>query len=549
MWGIARWRDLTAGDTPHYFAKANDWARLLRVDPLWSPLYLIYYGSLQWVLPDPITVTVAHRLLIVAMVDVLVLALLRRLLPHGLAWLLAAWFALLPIDFDTLYEVHLFAAVPTLAAALVVAHLPGHRGRAAALGILLAAALLVRNELLIAAALWALACAVHERRRARSPAAERRPVLRTYATAGLLAVVAWAAVLARSNYDQPALRQRWHDKRTGNLCQIFAFGYAQRHPEWSGSLWARCPAVMTHVFGAPQPTWLEAVRANPRALLEHYAWNMHLVSAGLELELFNRRAGPDDPDYVPSPRSARATALGVAVLALLLAGGALLWRDRTRWTRAWLRERANLWTFLGCLLLTSTFVMVTQRPRPSYLFNQTVVLLAVIGMAALAVQRRCWPGLAHQPLVPALALALIVAVPPYYGPTMRQAFGQQGPQLRLGVERLLPFRRQLRGSGLVAASLADDLCNYVVPEDRCHGVALAHLANGKPPDVGWSRWLADHRLDWVYVDEPAWARPRSQELVQELASDPTWQRMTPASASTEHCVLLRRQRSVGPNIP
>ena len=61
--------------------------------------------------------------------------------------------------------------------------------------------------------------------------------------------------------------------------------------------------------------------------------------------------------------------------------------------------------------------------------------------------------------------------------------------------------------------------------------------------------MAAGSLDWVYVDEPAWARPRSQELVQELASDPTWQRMTPASASTEHCVLLRRQRSVGPNIP
>ena len=33
-----------------------------------------------------------------------------------LAWLLAAWWAVLPVNFDTLYEVHLFALLPVLAA-------------------------------------------------------------------------------------------------------------------------------------------------------------------------------------------------------------------------------------------------------------------------------------------------------------------------------------------------------------------------------------------------------------------------------------------------
>jgi len=43
---------------------------------------------------------------------------------------------LLPIDFDSLYEVHLFATIPTVAAAALLARLPGTRGRAAALAIL-----------------------------------------------------------------------------------------------------------------------------------------------------------------------------------------------------------------------------------------------------------------------------------------------------------------------------------------------------------------------------------------------------------------------------
>src|SRR5439155_27379077 len=125
----------------------------------------IFYGSLERVLGDPFRATVVHRLLIVAALDVLVLAVLRRLLPNGLAWLLAAWLALLPIDFDSLYEVHLFSALPALLALAIVARAADARGRAAALGILVASALLVRNEHLIAAGLWAAVCLTLEARR------------------------------------------------------------------------------------------------------------------------------------------------------------------------------------------------------------------------------------------------------------------------------------------------------------------------------------------------------------------------------------------------
>ena len=46
------------------------------------------------------TILILHRMLIVLALAVLVLALMRRLLPPGIAWMAAAWWVVLPIDFN-----------------------------------------------------------------------------------------------------------------------------------------------------------------------------------------------------------------------------------------------------------------------------------------------------------------------------------------------------------------------------------------------------------------------------------------------------------------
>ena len=50
MWGIARYKDLSAGDTASYFVGASRWAESLRTDPVLSPLYLIFYGAAVMIL-------------------------------------------------------------------------------------------------------------------------------------------------------------------------------------------------------------------------------------------------------------------------------------------------------------------------------------------------------------------------------------------------------------------------------------------------------------------------------------------------------------------
>src|SRR5215470_5118165 len=114
IWRIWEIRDITYGDTSSYFQTAKKWADGFLVDIVWSPLYTAFYGSFLSATTDPYNVTILHRVVIVLVAAVGVLFVLRRLLPPGLALLGAAWWAILPTNYNTLYEVHLFAFLPIL---------------------------------------------------------------------------------------------------------------------------------------------------------------------------------------------------------------------------------------------------------------------------------------------------------------------------------------------------------------------------------------------------------------------------------------------------
>src|SRR5215216_1784435 len=86
----------------------------------WSPLYTAFFGSFLWLFSDPFVATLLHRLAIVLIVTMLFLAMARKLLPPPIAWLVAAWWAVLPINYETLYEVHLFSVIPFQLAALAL---------------------------------------------------------------------------------------------------------------------------------------------------------------------------------------------------------------------------------------------------------------------------------------------------------------------------------------------------------------------------------------------------------------------------------------------
>src|SRR5207237_5896169 len=123
-----------------------------------------------------------------------------------------------------------------------------------------------------------------------------------------------------------------------NMGQVYVFGHLQRHPDWKVNPWIGWEPIMRDHFGTPKPTLVQMVRANPKAVAEHVAWNFRLLPAGLQLLLFNAAAGGINPDYVGDALNSRAAAvLGVITIVLVIVGLVLIWRDRRRWWRGWLR--------------------------------------------------------------------------------------------------------------------------------------------------------------------------------------------------------------------
>ena len=394
LWGIWEHRDLTGGDTTQYFIQASRWTHGFHLDPVWSPLYDFFWGSLRWFVDDPYASTIAHRVLIVIAATVLVLAVLRRLLSPGIAWALAVWWAILPINYDVLYEVHLFALLPELLAVLIALTWTGLRMRAGVFGVLLAATVLVRNEVAVALAVWTVAWVAYEVRATRRGAGTGAQRLAVAAAAPVLAIGAVTGALALS-YPNGDLAHRFQAHEELSVCQAYAVGYQQRHDDFRANPFSGCGRLMARDFGKPMPSMIDAIGANPGAIGAHYLWNAQLLPYGLQLMLFDRiSAGGQnrDPDYLPVKAGSTTTAIGsLLLLGFVLGGLLLLWRDRQRWWRTWLAPRAWGWLALLALAATATLAALWQRPRPEYLYALSVAILALIGMCAMAYADR-WPA-------------------------------------------------------------------------------------------------------------------------------------------------------------
>ena len=509
IWNIWRFRDLTSGDTSSYFVNAYNWYEGLRDNFAWSPLYTSFYGSVFTVVPDAYAATIIHRTIIVMAATLGILALMRRLLPPALALAVAIWWAVLPINFDTLYEVHLFALLPVLAAFLVVAYRDTSGGRGSALAILLGATVLMRNELIVATVLFALICVLREISSTREVGGTKRAAWQRYVVSYGLPIAVAAAVSAfyysRSQIKYPELNEAFRGKHALNMCQVYAFGYAQRHPDWQRSPWVECGPLMEATFGEAQPSLLQMVVRNPRATWEHFAWNMSLTPNGLQLALFGITWGVN-PDYAPVRQSPVAWLLSVVVLVIVASGVAVAVRHWSYWRPTWFRPRAGTWLLLFAVAAVAIPVILTQRPRPSYLFATTVVLMAVVGSAVHVLSCR-WPK-AQRLLVIVGVIALLLAVPPYYRPQP----GQDRP-LYTDYEILRPFRPLLadRRNVFVIGDFAGELRNYLrlanVPVATFDYQLLSRWSGRRPLE----QFLDDEGVNLIFL------QPR---MLKSLAGNP-----------------------------
>ena len=282
VWGAWYLRDLTSGDTSSYYVSAINWYRHWQVDIAWSPLYLAFYGTVMHIVPDAAAATILHRLIIVFAATFTVLAVLRRMLPHALALLVAVWWTVLPINFETLYEVHLFSLLPVLAAWLIIMRRPrtdamGEWIRGCTLAALVATMFLVRNEMFVAVGVFGTVCFISEfwrwKRGGRTNSVKPELQITTgesacgadparssqsycpgrtlvrYVMPCCAAALLVGGFYVRSYDRYPALKEVMEIKHTLNMAQVYAYGYQQRHPEWTASPWTDYATLCQRDFG------------------------------------------------------------------------------------------------------------------------------------------------------------------------------------------------------------------------------------------------------------------------------------------------------------
>jgi hypothetical protein len=512
IWNVWQYKDLTPGDSAGYFLDASGWAHGLHDDIVWSPLYTDVWGTVLAIAKDNVyAAEMFMRVGSILAATLLVLALARRLLRPAVALLVAAWWAIVPANYNVLYEVHLFGALPILVAALVVARMPNRRSLGIALALLVGSTLLLRNELSIATVIVAAAILVYELRQRRKRAEPAATYVRSYGIPLAIVVVLAGGMYWRSHVQGSELRPVINTKHDLNMCQVYAFNFQQQHPtRFRGDAFTECAPLMRQTFGRPMPSLLQATVANPRAIAGFVKWNLQLFPSGAQVALFGATSTADQPDYPPvDTRESYALVLSLLVLALLFGGLLVIKRDHSfRHAKPLLRHGWAV-VVLGAVALTTVVVVLTQRPRPEYMYGLTIGLMLLAGASVSALLR--WRGwMRYAPAgASVVTLALVIALPSYYHRDPRP--------LHDAVERLHLVRQTLQRPGgvLVAANFNLEICSYLSASFNrsCSGPSWASLQAQLAAGTPIRQVLDRAKANVIYADALLLENPSVADLV------------------------------------
>ncbi|NWJ46543.1 MAG: hypothetical protein HXX08_11745 [Chloroflexi bacterium] len=545
IWGMWLFRDLTFGDTSSYFTDAFGWFNKFTDNIVWSPLYTTFYGSLLHLTQDVYSVTILHRMIIVLLLCVMVLALMRRLLPSFIAWLVAVWWVILPINFDSLYEVHLFALIPILSVWLLILWKPTLMGRGVTLSLLLGTCILVRNEYAITFVLFAIICFVYEiayRRKASDiKNLKWRKYLLAYLAPLVVAILLVIFFFSRSTVQFSRLSEVSGIKHTLNMCQVYAFGYQQRHPEWNKSPWTDCSQLMETTFGKKMPSLVEMLTANPQATIEHFSWNFSLTPNGLQVLLFNATSGNVNPDYAPVEYNSNiALILSIGLIIILLTGFVLFLKNRVYWWQNWIKSRIWGWMLMGSVGVVTFFIIPTQRPRPSYLFSLGLIIMALFGMAIFIIFNR-WSNSLKQYSwsIPVIMVIGLIIAPVYYSDQ-----NHVHPRLLLDdYRRLVPYTALIEKPDTVflKGEFASDISNYI---GKGYSSAFDYsILDEIKPNTALPDFLASKNINLFYLDSNILQKLKTNPLYKSFLEFPQnfgWKEIGYQNTLSYEWLLLQR---------
>ena len=517
LWGVWAWRDQTSGDTSSYFSQI---AQHLNAGGLlslvFSPLYLKYYSFFIYWFEDAFVATLLHRVVLLIMLAVSVLLLSRALLPRAIAWLVAAWWVVLPINWNALYEVHLFGFLPLVLGSWMLA---GRRRRfslSVGLALVWTSALLVRNEFALSVALLATCLVAREWWLWRKAGGSFAGMSRKIALLALpsLVVLGLSCVAFRNDWPGWKGLQGWFMARTTlNMAQVYPFSYQQRHPEWKDDPWLQGGPLVKKQFGKAHITFSDAFRRNRSAMMEHVLWHLQLLPAGLQLGMFNGHFGALTPDFTP-PRQlpVRAAVLSSLVLLVMAAGAFCMWKRRAFFKRFFCSRRGWAWLGLLCLLPPCAVAIATQRPRPSYIFPLTFFLMALTGLCLYAVLHRLnlWRG--FQKVFPLIVAAVLLSA--FSVESTAQLY--TGQPMKEIYERVFQFREHLRGARAVYASreFTWEVYGYINLTNRRKQHFYTLTWDSERTAAGFEATLNEKRVSLLYLGAYDFAEPAVQEWLR-----------------------------------
>jgi len=545
IWGMWEWRDLTGGDTSSYYTTAfRDIAGTHAMSLVFSPLYVKFYGWFGLLFEDAYVATTLHRIVILVLLAVSILLLARALLPKSIAWLVAAWWLVLPINWNALYEVHLFGFLWIVLGCWALSGRWRLLSCGMGLAFLWCGALLVRNEYALTVALVTAACVVREFlawRASNSPLFRLFANILALATPSLLMTAAAVLIWWHSWVANAPLSYLFNDRHTLNMAQVYPFSYQQRHPEWTKNPWIDGGELMKQTFGAERVTFSEACKRNPKAMWEHLLWHARLLPAGLQMGVFNCHSGPLSPDFTP-PRQMdfRANLLSCGVIVLMVMGGICLWRDRAEYMRLACSTRGWSWLGLLCTIPPSVVAIITQRPRPSYIFPLSFFVMALCGLCLYAVLRRYNGWHRFKTFFPVLVPIVLLAAEPERT-TAQQYTGR--PLLEI-YRRIWPYRNYLKGPEAVFAcrDYPDPVGYYLRQEDFGRGACTIDASSFKSAQALDDEIEKNH-VTTFYLDQADLKNPAVGEWIKARVPG-SWRILASGDPEAKLWMLVQRVSGV-----
>jgi hypothetical protein len=444
----------------------------------------------------------AAQITIAICASVLLLVLLRRLLPHYLACIIAAWWALLPINFDSVYNVHLFSVLIPLVLFITAAYFNNIYGRGTVLAGLLLTAALVRSEYTLLFMIWLFLFVCYELYAFRQKKAySLKTYLLGYVLPLLLVLFILGGFYARAISQYPEIQRDIQAKRTLFVCQNYAYNRKQQGDAWQGDPWTECQELIERDFKSSAVTFSQAFSLNPGSILKHIWWNIRLIPSGTQLALFNYYSGGPNPDFMRAQKSP------LVWLPFVLAIGLCIYAAATGFILPFFKKNRPAENVFAWLLMFSSALMVLAaiimaRPRPSYMFPYSIFLMALSGLGLGKLLERISIDSILKPLTPIGAILLILFVPSHYDSDYINHYHSKGQPWRETFEQIAPHinRGTINSPAIIVIPTGnyESLCNYLgvtclkLPqEDNIAGKGMQAIAFANPGENAYLVYLED----------------------------------------------------------